>query len=63
MVHCKNSTFCWIFWFPINTEYEEKFLVAEYLESATFHHPNTGVETSFISVGSLRQELKCCLGQ
>ena len=40
-----------------NAEYEEEFLVAEELGS-TFEHPDTKVETQFITVGTLRQELK-----
>lgn len=30
--------------------------------SGTFKHPKTGVETPFIKVDSLRQELKSCQG-
>lgn len=40
-----------------NAEYEEEFLVAEELGS-TFEHPDTKVETQFITVGTLRQELE-----
>ena len=40
-----------------NSEYEEEFLVAEELGS-TFEHPDTKVETQFITVGTLRQELE-----
>ena len=43
---------------PVNPEYEEEFLVADYLESNTFKHPNTNLETPFIKVGTLRQELE-----
>jgi serine/threonine protein kinase len=39
-----------------NAEYEEEFLVAEELGSI-FEHPDTKVETQFITVGTLRQEL------
>jgi hypothetical protein len=41
-----------------NRDYEEEFLIAEYLESSTFEHPDTGLETPFIKVGSLREELE-----
>ena len=43
---------------PVNPEYEEEFLVGEYLESTTFKHPDTNLETPFIKVGTLRQELE-----
>lgn len=44
---------------PLNKpEYEEEFLVAQYLESITFEHPDTKLETQFIKVGTLRQELE-----
>ncbi|KAJ9394249.1 hypothetical protein DTO282F9_8816 [Paecilomyces variotii] len=44
---------------PVNNpDYEEEFFIAEYLESTTFSHPETGTETPFIKVGSLRQELE-----
>ncbi|KAJ9226789.1 hypothetical protein DTO027B5_1875 [Paecilomyces variotii] len=44
---------------PVNNpDYEEEFFIAEYLESTTFSHPDTGAETPFIKVGSLRQELE-----
>lgn len=44
---------------PINNpDYEEEFLVAEHLESTTFNHPDTGLETQFLMVGTLRQELE-----
>ena len=43
---------------PVNPEYEEEFLVAENLESTTFKHPDTNLETPFIKIGTLRQELK-----
>ncbi len=33
-------------------------MVAETLESTTFTHPDTNLETSFIKVGTLRQELE-----
>ncbi len=35
-----------------------EFLVAETLESTTFEHPDTKLETQFIKVGTLRQELE-----
>jgi serine/threonine protein kinase len=41
-----------------NPDYEEEFFVAEHLESTTFNHRETGVETPFIQVGSLREELE-----
>ena len=41
---------------PINPNYEEEFLVAEHLESTTFMHPDTILETHFTKVGTLRQE-------
>jgi serine/threonine protein kinase len=43
---------------PVNPDYEEEFLVAEQLESTTFEHPDTKLETKFIKVGTLRQELE-----
>lgn len=44
---------------PVNNpEYQEEFLVAEHLESTTFEHPDTKLETQFIKVGTLRQELE-----
>lgn len=44
---------------PINNpDYQEEFLLAEYLESTSFEHPVTKLETQFIKVGTLRQELK-----
>lgn len=41
-----------------NPAYEEEFLMAEHLESTTFEHPDTKLETQFINVGTLRQELE-----
>lgn len=41
-----------------NPDYQEEFLVADYLESTTFKHPDTNLETRFIEVGNLRQELQ-----
>jgi len=41
-----------------NTDYEEEFLVAEHHESTTFQQPDTKLETRFIKVGTLRQELE-----
>ncbi|GIK02900.1 hypothetical protein Aspvir_006963 [Aspergillus viridinutans] len=41
-----------------NRDYEEEFFIAEHLESSTFKHPDTGLETPFIKVGSLREELE-----
>lgn len=43
---------------PVSPEYEEEFLVAEHLESSTFKHPDTNLETHFIERGTLRQELE-----
>ena len=44
---------------PINnSDYQEEFLLAEHLESTSFEHPDTKLETQFIKVGTLRQELK-----
>jgi serine/threonine protein kinase len=43
---------------PVNPEFEEEFLLAEHLESTTFEHPDTKLETQFIKVGRLRQELE-----
>lgn len=44
---------------PINNpDYQEEFLIAEHLESTTFEHPDTKLETQFIKVGTLRQELE-----
>ncbi len=42
----------------VNPGYEEEFLLAEHLESMTIEHPDTKLETSFIKVGTLRQELE-----
>ncbi len=33
-------------------------MVAEHLESTTFEHPDTNLETRFVKVGNLRQELE-----
>ena len=41
-----------------NPEYQEEFLVAEHLESTTFEHPDTKLQTQFIKTGTLRQELE-----
>jgi serine/threonine protein kinase len=41
-----------------NTTYVDEFLIAEHLESTTFEHPDTNLETQFITVGTLRQELE-----
>jgi serine/threonine protein kinase len=44
---------------PVNNpDYEEEFLVAEHIESTTFQHPDTRLETKFIKVGTLREELE-----
>ena len=48
---------------PVNNpDYEEDFVVAEHLESTTFEHPDTKLETRFIEVGTLRQELEMLPG-
>lgn len=41
-----------------NPDYQEEFLVAEHLESTTFVHPDTKLETQFLKVGTLVQELE-----
>ena len=43
---------------PVNPDYEDEFLVAEHLESTTYEHPDTKLETQFIKVGTLRHELE-----
>ena len=44
---------------PIDrSEYREEFLLAEHLESSSFEHPDTKLETQFIKLGTLRQELE-----
>lgn len=43
---------------PVNPEYEDDFWVGEHLETTTFMHPDTNLETQFIKVGTLRQELE-----
>jgi serine/threonine protein kinase len=43
---------------PVKPEYEEDFFIAEHLESSTFVHPDTKLETPFITSGTLRQELQ-----
>jgi hypothetical protein len=45
-----------------NAEFEEEFLVAKHLESTTFMHPGTKLETRFIKTGTLRQELESLPG-
>ena len=48
---------------PVNNpEYQEEFLMAEHLESTTFEHPDTKLETKFIKKGTLRQELESLSG-
>lgn len=42
----------------MNNDYEEEFLIAKHLASTTFTHPDTKLETQFINVGTLRQELQ-----
>ncbi len=39
-------------------DYQEEFQIAEVLESTTFNHPDTKLETQYIKVGNLRQELE-----
>lgn len=41
-----------------NTNYEEEFQVAGTFESTTLEHPETKLETQFIKVDTLRQELE-----
>lgn len=41
-----------------NPDYEEEFVLAEHLDLTTFTHRDTGTETPFVKVGSLRQELE-----
>ena len=41
-----------------NPDYQDEFAVAEVLESTTFEHPDTKMETRYITVGTLRQELE-----
>ena len=44
---------------PVNNpEYQEEFLVAEDLESTSFEHPDSKLETQYIKVDTLRQELE-----
>ncbi|KAB8339123.1 hypothetical protein FH972_022059 [Carpinus fangiana] len=38
-------------------KYEEDFFVAEELAYKTFDHPDTGIKTDYIHVGSMREEL------
>lgn len=40
-----------------NPDYEDEFVVADHLESTTFVHPDTQMETQFIKTGTLREEL------
>lgn len=42
---------------PVNEEFELDFFVAEEF-GGTFIHPDTNVETSYITMGTLRQELE-----
>ena len=39
-------------------DYDEHFLVAEQLAFSTFPHPDTGLETPFMNVASLREEIR-----
>ncbi len=41
-----------------NPDYDDEFVVAEHLESSIFVHPDTKLETQFIKVGTLLQELE-----
>ena len=43
---------------PSKTDIVDEFALAEYFEKGTFVHPKTGLEESFIKVGSIRQELE-----
>jgi len=41
-----------------NPDFEEEYSFAGHFESTTFQHPETKLETKFIKVGTLRQELE-----
>ncbi|CAD6441363.1 42af014d-f82e-49a6-9a4e-116853ca4dfa [Sclerotinia trifoliorum] len=43
---------------PINPDYEDEFLITNHLETTTFIHPDTNLETQFIKKGTLREELE-----
>ena len=43
---------------PIDSNYEEEFLLAEYLETSSFRQQEDSSERPFINVGTLRQELE-----
>ena len=45
-----------------NTDLEDEFAVAEFLERETFVHPDTGKVERFINVGTIRQELEAAEG-
>lgn len=42
----------------VNSAYQENFLLADYLESNTYIHPHTKLETQYIRRGTLRRELE-----
>lgn len=43
---------------PVESEYEEEFRLAKYLESNSYRHQEDSSERQYITVGSLRQELE-----
>lgn len=43
---------------PVDSNYEEEFALAEYLETGSFRHQDDPSERQFITVGTLRQELE-----
>lgn len=43
---------------PSKTDIVDEFALAEYFEKGSFIHPQSGLEESFIKVGSIRQELE-----
>lgn len=42
----------------VDSEYEEEFALAQYLETSSFKHEDGSFERQFITVGTLRQELE-----
>ena len=42
---------------PSKTDIDDEFALAEYFEKGTFVHLRSGLEESFINVGSIRKEL------
>ncbi|KAJ8064986.1 hypothetical protein OCU04_007290 [Sclerotinia nivalis] len=43
---------------PVNPDFDEEFVVAEHIETTSFVHPDTNVETQYIKKGTLREELE-----